>query len=262
MELIKNLKKTFVAEKIKINKKQLLLICLVSPMLTLIMVFLATESYVDINNMLQGYTEINDFVILQIGIYLELAQPLFLVLVCYIIFNQIENQKDNIVLQNSTMPYFNIIYSKTLIIFKYNFYNLLYLVGYILIFVILILVYSEKELIINYKTLINTLSIIIILPIFSLLIISFINILSKWFTNFYVSFLVVLPMLYLVNYNIIMNENTMIYSFFNIQFAFLNKIGFIFPISNFELNILLILNLLITILLLFLIKYFNQRSFK
>ena len=262
MEIIKNIRTAFAAEEIKVKHKQLLLISLLFPLLYILLDFLITDSYNNIDNLLRGFTTINDFLFLRIATYVGIVQPIFLVLICYIVFNQIEYQKDNSIINNSILPLYNLNYSKILLVIKYNTYNLLFLMGYVFIYLILVLIISDVELSIDYDKLPNFLLILILYPVLTLPIISFLNILSKWVSSFYISFLILLPILYLVNYKVIVLYKTSVYSYFNIQMRIIQELGGEFPMSIYDLMWLIISNIIAVALFLYFIrKYFYRRLF-
>lgn len=259
---IEKIKTAVAAEEMKVKNMKLLFISLLTPLLSILMLFIATESYNNIQNMLSGFTKINDFLFLLIATYVGAAQPIYLVLVCYFIFNQIENQKDNSVLNNSILPLFYLNYSRILLVIKYNAYNLLFLMGYIIVYLLFLLLTTDVQLSFDFDKLPHFLLILILFPVLTLPFISFLNILSKWVSSFYISFLLVLPVLYFLNYNTIVIFKTNVFSFFNLQLELIQELGAESSMSNNDLVWLISSNIIAVALFLFFIKkYFYRRVF-
>ncbi|PKL80160.1 MAG: hypothetical protein CVV25_05445 [Ignavibacteriae bacterium HGW-Ignavibacteriae-4] len=260
MEFINNIKLAFASEQIKIKNKQLMLISLLSPLLSLFLIFIITEFDSGFSDFLQNQTIINDLLYFQLVIYVGIVQPFYIVLICHIVFKQIESQKGISILQNSVLPHYFIDYSKILLIIKYNFYNILFLLGYLLSAALISFISSGIEFSINYETLPNFLFIIFLFPLLTLPVITLLNIISKWKSSFYISFLLVLPLVYFVNFQAMMIFKTTIYSYFDIQLVLIQTIGSDFPISSHELLWVVSSNVIVVTLFLFIIKrYPNSR---
>lgn len=262
MEIIKNIRTAFAAEEIKTKNKQLLLISLLFPLLYILLYFLLTESYNNIGNMLGDLDSINAILFLLLATYVSAIQPIFLVLICFIVFNQIEYQKDNSIVNNSILPLYYLNYSKILLVIKYNTYNLLFLLAYMFIYLVFLLFASDVQLSFDYDKLPNLLLILVLYPVLTLPLILFLNILSKWVSSFYISFLFVLPMLYFLNYNTIVIFKTNVYSFFNLQLELIQELGAESSMSYNDLIWMIITNLIAVALFLYFIrKYFYRRLF-
>ncbi len=259
MEFLKKIKRAFASEQIKVKNKQLILICLFTPLLYLLLIFLMTESYNDLSNMLQEQTVLSNLFFVNFGLYVQLFHPIFLLLICYIIFSQVENKRGNNILHNSVLPSYFIDYSKILMVIKYNAYNMLFLIGYLLLFIIFFYFKFDLDLNIDYQQLPKLLLIILFSPILTLPIIVLLNILNKWISGFYISFLLILPLIYFSLYNAIMVIKVTIYSYFNIQLVLFRTIESEIPISSMELFLIVSSNILFVALSLYFIKRYSYK---
>jgi hypothetical protein len=262
MEILKNIKTAFFAEEIKVKNKQLLIFTLLAPLVFILLLFIATESYNNIENILSEFTTINDLVFLTLTTYLSVVQPIYLVSVCYIIFSQIEYKNNNSILNNSILPLYYLNFSKILLVIKYNAYNLLFLLGYSLVYLLILLLTTDVQLSFDFDKLPQFLLVLVLFPVLTLPFILFLNILSKWVSSFYISFLLVLPVLYLLNYNSIVIFKTNVYSYFNLQLELIQELGAESSMSNNDLVWLISLNIIAVALFLFFIrKYFYHRIY-
>ncbi|MCB0701234.1 MAG: hypothetical protein R2863_04440 [Candidatus Kapaibacterium sp.] len=247
---IEKIKKAFAAEKLKVKNKKLLFISLFTPLISVLMLFIAIESYNNIQNMLSGFTKINDFLFLTIATYAGVAQPIYLVLVCYFIFNQ----KNNSDLNNSVIPNYYINYSRILLVIKYITYNLLFLLGYILVYLLILLLTTNVQLSFDFDKLPHFLLTLVLFPVLTLPFISFLNILSKWVSSLYISLFIMLPILYFLNYNTIIIFKTNVFSFFNLQLELIQELGAESSMSNNDIIWLICTNLIAVALFLFFIS--------
>lgn len=261
INFLKKMKIAFVVEQIKVKNKQLILICLLIQLIHTAFIFIATESYTDIINILTGYSFLNEYLILQLQTHLVIFQPLLLVLISYIVVSQIELKNGNSILHNSLIPKQIINYSKMLMIINYVYYSIFILIGSFLILLVYIQINSEKVLNINYETLPNHLLTFLVLPILTLPILALINLISRRKSSFNILFLLFLPLYYFVNINIALYIDRTFYYYFNLQIVVFNLLESITQFDNTTLFWIITLNVTITFFILFYINHINRRRY-
>lgn len=260
MNFQKSIKPAFSAEQIKVKNKHFIIISLVIQLLFTLIIFISTESYNKITNILFGNSVLNDYFISQLQIYLIVAQPLLLIFFCYILFNQIEFKNGKSILNNSILPTKFINYSKILSVIKYLYFNILLLIGFLLFIVFYIQINNDFVFKINLEMIPKNLFTFLIIPLFALPIIAILNLISRSKSSFYVLFLFVLPFYYFVNANITIYLDKVFYYYFNLQIVVLKMLEIVIQFDNLTLFWIFIVNFVVTFVTFYFINLLNNRS--